>query len=303
MTLQRISTYGQHQMVLGNASKAQNDLAELQRQISSGVKTDSYEGLNGNVEQFSDLEQKIGKAQRYQENNTLVISRLSSTSTSLDQILDIANSFKNIIVQRRSATTSEGIAFPESAQAAWKAVAGQLNSSMQGRYLFSGTRTDAQPVDDSVLPTLETPDVPDDSYYHGSKDDITARAQDNFELTYNVRADNDVFQKIAAAFAIAKEGDASDDDKKLSRAFDLIQEGIQGVVSLQAQVSTNKVTLQQINERHDSLQLYWKGVKEGLINTDVLGASTQVAINQGILQASFQVFARISALRLSDFLR
>lgn len=303
MAIQRVSTYAQHQNVLGNASRAQVDLAELQRQVSSGVRADTYEGLGGQVEQFSDLEQKIGKASRYKENNALVISRLTSTSTALEQILDTANSFKNVIVQRRSATTSQAIAFQQGVEAAWKAIAGQLNTSMQGRFLFSGTRTDAQPVDDTRFPTLAEPGIPDDTYYLGSREDISVRAQDNFELAYNVRADDPAFQKIAAALSIAKEADLANDDEKLSQAFDLMQEGIQGLVTLQAQTSTHKVTLQQINERHDSLRLYWQGVREEILNTDVLGATTQVAVNQGILQASFQVFARISALRLSDFLR
>jgi len=42
---------------------------------------------------------------------------------------------------------------------------------------------------------------------------------------------------------------------------------------------------------------------EEIGNADILGASTQISINQGILQASFRSFSILSQLRLSDFLK
>ena len=58
-----------------------------------------------------------------------------------------------------------------------------------------------------------------------------------------------------------------------------------------------------INTRHGSFKLYFLGVKEEIGNADLVSVSTQVAINQGILQASFQAFAKINSLKLADFLR
>jgi flagellin-like hook-associated protein FlgL len=63
------------------------------------------------------------------------------------------------------------------------------------------------------------------------------------------------------------------------------------------------VSLGEITDRHTSLSLYWKGVKENVIKTDLVAASTAVATDQAILQASFQTFAQVNRLRLLDFLR
>ncbi len=78
---------------------------------------------------------------------------------------------------------------------------------------------------------------------------------------------------------------------------------LQGIIAAQATVNANKVQLTNIDTNLASSKLYWQGIQQGIGNTDVVSVSTQVAINQGILQAAFQAFAKISSLRLSDFLK
>jgi len=67
-------------------------------------------------------------------------------------------------------------------------------------------------------------------------------------------------------------------------------------------VDASIVDIQQINERHDASILYYKGVTEAIAKTDPVAASTDVAMDQTILTASFQTFSKISALNLSDYL-
>src|SRR4029078_3466110 len=119
----------------------------------------------------------------------------------------------------------------------------------------------------------------------------------------NVRADSPGFQKIFSGLATAKQGDATGSDALLEQAYNLVQSGLNDIIAVQATVNVNKVSLDQISTRQQSLQLYWKGIKEEIGNTDLVGASTQVAIDQSILQASFQAFSKITSLQLSNFLR
>ncbi len=67
-------------------------------------------------------------------------------------------------------------------------------------------------------------------------------------------------------------------------------------------VNSNKVALSNTNTNLQTFQLYWKGVQENIGNTDLVSVSTQVAVDQGILQAAFQAFAKINSLHLSNFL-
>jgi flagellar hook-associated protein 3 FlgL len=303
MTVNRISTYALHQSTLRDASKIQASLGRLQTQLSSGLKSQDFEGIASQAEQFLSLENRIARSNTFLDNNKLVKTRIESTGGALDQIIDIANDLKNLIALRRNATSGAETGFELQVEGKWKALTEQLNITLEGRYLFSGDSTNLPAVDGDNFPILLQNGVPDDSYYQGSRQDVTLQADENTTMTYNVRADHEAFQKLFAGLAMAKQGNQNNSDADLQAAFDLVQQGLQGTIAVQATVNANKVELDQINLRQQSLQLYWKGVKEEIVNTDLVAVSTQVAIDQGILQASFQAFARINSLRLSDFLQ
>lgn len=304
MVITRISTYNLHQTTLRDASSVQNELFKLQAQISSGYKTSTFSGLAGQVEPFTALDNKIKRTDMFQQNNQVTIARVETMSKSLDQVVESVTGFKNLLVLRRNESISGSLGFESQLEATWQALAGQMNISLEGRYLFGGTRTDVPPVDNVNFPTLFNSDgIPEDGYYQGSAENTSYRVQDDYDVVQTVRADHPGVQKIFAALAIARDAHAANDDALLTQAFDLAQEGLDGVIDMQVSLNSTKINIEAAADRQDSLRVYWQGVKESLINTDLVSASTQVAINQGLLQASFQAFARINSLQLSDFLR
>ena len=303
MAVGRVSTFAVHQTTLRDASKVQVNLADLQQQLSSGAKSQDFAGLGGSEsEQFLLLENKIAKTDIYLNNNKIATTRINSTDNALSQIIETAANLKNLISQRRNAA-SNSAAFPETLRGSWQSLVSQLNTSLEGRFLFGGTRTDTAPVNAETFPTLEVDGVPDDGYYNGSAEDVMLRADDNTEFNYNVRADDMGIQQIFAGLAMAQQGHEAKSDEDLKKAYDLVEQGLNGVISTQSVVNQNKVAISDINNRHESFKLYFQGVKEEIGNADLVSVSTQVAINQGILQAAFQAFAKINSLKLSDFLR
>jgi len=303
MSVGHISTYALYQTTLQDSSKVQQNLADLQSQLSSGSKSQDFAGLGGSAAaQFLSLENKISKSTNYVSENSIVSTRLNSTDNVLSQVIESATNLQALISQRRTAGSSSA-SFGDALQGEWQNLVGQLNSSLQGRYLFGGTRTDVPPVDGKAFPTLKEDGVPDDGYYQGSKQDVTARVSDSTEISYNVRADDAGIQKIFAGLAMAKKGDDGKSDSDLQKAYDLIAQGLSGVIATRSIVNQHTVQIDSINTQEKSFQLYFKGVKEDIGNADLVSVSTQVAINQGILQASFQAFSKINALRLSDYLK
>lgn len=303
MSVGRISTFALHQSTLRDTSKVEVNIADLQQQLSSGAKSQDFAGLGGSQsEQFLLLENKIAKTDNYLNNNKVVETRIDSTDNTLGQVIDTASNLKSMISQRRNAA-SNSAAFPDALRGAWQSLVSQLNTTLEGRYIFGGTRTDVAPVNPDQFPSLQVDGVPDPGYYQGSTEDVTVRADDNTEINYNVRADDEGIQKIFAGLAMAQKGNDMNSDEDLAKAYDLVSEGLDGVIATRSIVNQNKVSLNDINTRHQSYKLYFQGVKEEIGNADLVSVSTQVAINQGILQASFQAFAKINSLKLSDFLR
>lgn len=297
----RISTFILHQRTMNDFTRVQSSLFDLQGQISSGLKSSDFEGLNGDVEEFTGLEAKISKLKNYFNSNTEAISRLQTMSTSVDNIIDITDNVKNLIGSRNGANEDD-LAFEQQIKNMRQSISRDLNTSVQGRYLFGGTNTSEPPVMDEPVPETVVSGTPDDVYYKGSKENFTLRAQENVEKEYAIRADDPAFQKIYAGMSLAIEGHAADDDEMVGRAFTLVQQGLDELIAVKAQMNADYVDLNNINDRHEASITYFKGVAEAIVKSDPVAASTQVAVEQSILQATFQVFARISSLKLSDFL-
>lgn len=302
MVVSRVSTANLHQRTISDSLRVQSDLANLQNQVSSGMKSDNFQGLTGKVETFVQLEAKMKKSQTLVETNTLLVSRLQTTEVALDQIIDLADDYKNLLLVRNNAASGDSVEFTIAARTMLETVAAQLNTSQEGRYLFGGTKTDTAPVV-SPVPGSALAGVPDDNYYQGSNIDMAARVQENYTITYGVRANDPAFQKLIAAFNLGLNADASGSTEMLGKATELVQEALNEVIAVRARVQQNIVSIEDINARSEQLNLYWKGFTEQISKTDTVSASIEIATNQAILQASFQAYSTISSLRLTDFIR
>ena len=301
MAINRISTFAVFQNTLSDVNQTQSRLFRTQDQISSGVKARDFEGISSKTEQFVDLEARVGKAKLYQEQNTQVKARLETTNVALDQIIQLTDEIEDLMVLRRNGALADNINFEQQLSDKRDSLIGELNSTFEGRFIFGGTRTNVQPVSEQIPANVQL-GVPDNGYYQGTDENVTVRAQDNVEIEYNVRADAQGFQKLFASINTALHAHREGEENFMADAVDMVQEANRDIISVQATVNSTIVNLDQINERHQALELYWRGVTETIAKTDVLAASTQVAVDQAVLQASFQVFSQVNQLRLSDFL-
>lgn len=299
----RISTYSIFNGTLRDVNNTQTHLFDQQRQISSGFKTENFAGMPGQVEQFTFLEARIKKASAYELNNSVNISRMQTTNVALDQIINIADDMENLITLRRDGALKDNIQFEQQMKGKIEALASELNTTFEGKFIFGGTRSNVPPV--KTEPSIPQPNefgTLDDSYYQGSKEDTTLRADDGVDIQASLRADDTAFNKVMHAAFWAIQGHTEDDDSIIVNAMDMLQSGIQDVIAVQARNNANITRVQDINDRHQSLRLYWQGVSEEIIKTDMVSASTKVAVDQAVLQATFQSFATINQLRLSNYL-
>lgn len=302
MPVDNISTYAVFQSTLNDITKVIGELADAQRQLSSGKRSQDFTGMAVDVQQYLSLDSIQRKTAQYINDNGIVLTRIETTASVLDQVIESSSNLLTLISQRRTNVLNNA-AFSLQVDGIWQQLVSQLNTTVDGQYIFSGSKTNLPAVDAENFPQLLQPGVPDAGYYLGSTQDITVRPQENTEFVVNVRADDPGIQKIFAGLSMAVEADEQKNDELFQQAYTFIQDGIKGVINTQATVNARKVEIQNINQTLTFTNLYWKGVQESIGNTDVVAVSTQVAINQGILQAAFQAFAKINSLKLSDFLR
>jgi len=299
MTVTNVSTFGSLQSLLQNMSQTQNDLNTDSEQVSSGLKSQTFDGLNGSIEQFVSLNAQVSRLQGYQQNNSVVQSQLQTTNTVLGQIVQVATDIKGLIASQTSGTSSTA-SFQQQIQANLSSLTGELNTTFQGSYLFGGTKTNTPPVI-TPLPAPDQIGVPDASYYQGSDQDSTVRIADNQTITNNIRADNPAFQQILAGVSQALSAGGSTAD--LQNAENLVSTGIQGVIALQASANANVVTIQNVDTQSQTLQTYFQGLSTSISQSDVVSLSAKVAQDQNVLEATYSTFARISSLTLANYLK
>jgi flagellar hook-associated protein 3 FlgL len=296
MSVSTVSTYAVFQSTLSDVNKVESDLTNEQMQLSSGNASQTFAQMNGQTQQYMSLNDTIAKTTQYLNSHAPIEASVNTTSSILQQVISTANSLQGLVSQRMSGVATNA-AFSTQVDGIWQQVVSQLNTSVAGQYLFSGTRTNTPPVNTQNFPTLQQPGVADSSYYNGNQQDLTVR------IGYNVRADAPGFQKIFAGLALAKQGDAANSTSILQQAEDMVSAGLKDITSMQSKVAANASQLATSDANLTNSKLYWKGLQESIGNTDVVSVSTQVAVNQGILQAAFEAFSKITSLQLSNYLK
>jgi hypothetical protein len=145
--------------------------------------------------------------------------------------------------------------------------------------------------------------IPDASFYAGSSQDVAMRSDELTTYPFPVRADDPAFQKIYAAAHLAIVAYGSSSDTLFAQAQSLMADGQKDLNSAQSRVSNKIINTKATNAELTTLSAYCKGLAEDASKTDLVAASTQTSSYEAILQASFQVYARLSQLKLSDYLK
>ena len=287
MVSSRIGSLALINDTLRDVSATQTRLSELQHKVSSGLKSRDFAGLNGSVEQFTQVTAQIDRSRQFSVNNQLNLSKLQTADVALANITDLADQIKNAIIGTNGANIGTSN-LRQQVTDLLTSLGGELNATFNGAFIFGGTDTVNQPVPSTNV-TNTAVGIPDDNYYVGSKQNPTLRADERTEVEFPVRADDIAFQKIYAAARQAINAAQNGDASQLQAAQQLIQDGQRDLVAVRSRVGGTVVNVQAVDGRIADLRAYWRELSDGISKTDIVAASTEVAGYQAILQAAFRV--------------
>lgn len=296
----RVSTASLYTNTIRDVSAVSLDLANAQRQTTSGLKASSFTQLAGNVERISGFQERAGKTENYISSNNLVSTRIETVSNSLASIQLVAESFRSDLAQF-NATTESSFSLESSARSALQQIEDLLNVSIGGRYLFSGSRTNVPPIGDITAPVTTFGEA-DQNYYVGDSEKISGRISDSFELEYGVTANDPALQDLITGIRTALEGAQAGDFSIVTAGQDLVDSSQDKLATLAAKVNLDFTTVASVNSQHSQLQLFWQQSISQELDADLAALSIETSVNTTILQASFRSFATLSQLNLSDFI-
>jgi len=146
----RISNLATSNLLMSYLGKTQNRLIDLQYQMSSQKVSPNYKGVSKSSQYLLGLEASHDTIAGYIKNNEIMDVRLNITNSAMDGILTNVNDFKKSLKTFDTQVGKTESNIKDIQQRAFNSLVSMqayLNTSVGGRYIFSGGRTDKVPVD------------------------------------------------------------------------------------------------------------------------------------------------------------
>ncbi len=147
MSISSISGY--QSPLLARLSDMRNEFSDLQRQLGSGVRAETYGGLGPSRGLDVALRSRISEVNAWQNSISHVSLRLDVMNTTLGRISEIASEVRHAADPNIYNVLSDGkTSSQKTAEGSLSELVGLLNSDVAGRHMFAGRAVDAKPVED-----------------------------------------------------------------------------------------------------------------------------------------------------------
>jgi flagellar hook-associated protein 3 FlgL len=272
--LTRVGDFAQAQRMTQLLLDAQTRAREAQVQIGTGKVAQRFREIAPDADRLLATKDMLHQIRQYQLNNDLVAKRLEVMESNAASLHEVGSRLKVLLIQRLDAGAGlPGVITPEVQHLLEQAVS-NLNVDFEGRFLFSGSRTDTAPV---VLdPAFTGFGGPDGTYCQGDAVALSVRADAEREVAYGMSADRPGFQELIGALRTALAGDASDDRAMLESALALVNSALPKVADYRSELGAGQAALERINRGHGDAEVYLERQISDIENVDLTEAITRM---------------------------
>jgi len=299
-------------------------LSTLTTQLSSGVKYDDLtDYTSSEARNYVNLQAAASQKQSYVKiissvNNTLSI--YDTTLTDLEEIVTQAKTLGN-----NNPTYNEDVALNVRTQAEsyLKSVTVDLNQSINGRYVYSGSRYTTPPVQDlSELPestltsTLTTGyEVPSYDTEYVALGGVTSEASyttdnapidTNYRIDYGITSNDPAFQKMIAGLrylqAAGNSTDTATYSTNMTEAVSLLTEALSAIQLMHTTVASNMNIVDSEKSSQETAISNFADQIADIQQVDTTQVSTEITALETTLQASYTVTGDLLKMSLINYL-
>ncbi|MFZ2587966.1 MAG: flagellin [Alphaproteobacteria bacterium] len=300
----RIATYFQNQNSLRGLQTANEGLALTSYQVTSGYKGRTLADTAADSNQILNLRDVLARADVYQANITTASNRLKSAENALAGMTDLlaeAASVATLGRNENSASTRASLA--PKAQAIADTFYNLFKTKFEGKYIFSGSDGDDEPVSGTATATT-FPGLPlTTTWYNGDTTPPSVITGPGSTLQYGATGDEDAFAGMKAGLEALWYGLENNSLADIDNAISTLQTVRKDLSVLQGRVGGQINTLDQLGTRLDNQKTFSQEQLDGLEKVDVSEALTKFSQQQATLESSMLIITRINQLSLLDFLR
>ncbi|MBC8239809.1 MAG: hypothetical protein ISR50_01090 [Alphaproteobacteria bacterium] len=315
----RISTFSQGQSLLTQMLRNQDYMREQQVRVATGKNGNDLKSIAREASILLSSRTVSARTDSFMQANKELANRLDLQNSALAGIGEIADELRNDLI--KTVNLNSGVGLVANMTNHMERLIGLLNTTLNGNFLFGGTRSDTSPINVSNTTELLALTTTADAFDNNAVK-LTQRLDENRVLEYGVLA-SDIAQPLldsirriqqfengtlptgAAAFAPA----GSFTDPLAANQVDFLVSEFSAAVTAIATVRTaeqsnglnmgaveNQLTRQQ--EEINFLDVFVAQIE----NADIAEAVTNMKAGETALTASMQVIARLGRLSLLDYI-
>jgi flagellar hook-associated protein 3 FlgL len=292
----RITAGMSQRHVLSDLRRVQERLSDAQSQVSSGKRVEKPSDDPLAAERATRLRDELETTSAYRTGVDESRSWLDASDSALQSVTDIVQTARQLTVQAANGATTPSARQSIKVQidALTEQLKTTLNGAYDGRYLFSGTKTDTPPYD----PNSATPDA-----YQGDSNAVVRQIGPGVSVQVNVSADDVLSGLLPALRALSSHLQSGDAASLQTTDLQALDTGLTTVTTARSQIGaiTNRVDAAgtRLDDLHDVTTAFLSTTEDA----DLPQALTDLSAQQNALQSALRGGATLIQQSLMDFLR
>ncbi len=307
----RVTDLAQNKLIRSVILNTQDRITDRQLQISTLQKSQDYAGVSADSSRIVTLESAERRIDQYLSDNTLLNLRLGTALNSVEALQNTLDEIHTLLVDIvDDGSLADGVDKDDLADIKMQEVQDFLNISVNGRYLFAGSKTQTKPVVPGDLSTAPTFDATFNTtaepsfYYQGDDTVLKARIEEGVSIGYGVTAADSAFEKLVRTIRVIRSTDLADPDAaaKFQNALTLLEESETELTTVELNIATRIKQVDTTNATLTTNKNYFQTAIGELEGANTYEAVAELTQDQTMLEASYNTLVRLSTLTLTSFL-
>jgi flagellar hook-associated protein 3 FlgL len=286
--------------------RASETEAETQRQIATGKKVNTFSDISGDIGVLMSAKRAEANMDQYTRTAREVASRLGLQDIQMREMEDITLDMRMLVTQ--TIASGSGFNFQQELDGLFNRFVSLLNSSVDGKYMYSGTRTDTPPVNVNTLAQMVALPSVDDAFDNNNVK-RSINIDDNERVDFGFVASDmarDIFQSFKDLSGVSTstpltqpEADVLSDELNKTNGL------IENAMTMTSFVALNGRVARQVEsaiDRHEETQIFVKTFISSIEDVDLAEAVSRLTMNQLQTQATARVVAQLTRISLLDYL-
>lgn len=335
MTMTTIGDLAQMLAQRHHQARLSGDLVRLSTELTTGQVQDATRKLGGDLSALTGIDRGLARLAAFDLAIGEGLTRAGAAELRLDRISQSGEALAGTLTRLSASPLSKFQSeIAEQAKASLEDAVQQLNGSVAGRSLFSGTASDRKPLPDAdtilvrvqsaigaaqdatqvfaaIDAWLNDPAGFEATVYNGAEADRQPvetseghRISPDIKASERALSETLAFRALTVLAAEDSIGLSAGDTREIFAMVDTRLGAAQdGVISLRAEIGLSQFRLEDARTRQEAERFALSEMRNGLVGIDPFSTATELQAVQQNLEGLYAVTARSARLSLVGFLK